>query len=381
MGAKYLVHSIFRLAFSDASTSSTTLFTTSSLGHPGFFVSPYLSLHSTVRIYSIRRIEIKKILFILPLLFWFGCEDEEEVNTEITVMSFNVWSGENSQAGRNKIVEIILSGEADIIGVQEMGNGEGESIANSLGFHYHQQSGGDIQVISRFPIVRQSPFNLGVLIEINPGQNVWLFNAHLAPYPYQPYDLRDGILGMEESTVIAAAEAARGSKVNNYLADMSAALNSGIPVFFTGDFNEPSHLDWTEAAAEATERPFDLKVEYPASKKIVDAGMLDSFRAVRADEVNNQAYTWTPGRPPPNLNSNEVHDRIDLVYYKGDGVVSIASQTIGLSESNANTDIGVAGFNADHRAVVSRFEIVIPDGNSALTFSGLVHKIRAMIVR
>ena len=334
-----------------------------------------------MRIYSIRRIEIKKILFILPLLFWFGCEDEEEVNTEITVMSFNVWSGENSQAGRNKIVEIILSGEADIIGVQEMGNGEGESIANSLGFHYHQQSGGDIQVISRFPIVRQSPFNLGVLIEINPGQNVWLFNAHLAPYPYQPYDLRDGILGMEESTVIAAAEAARGSKVNNYLADMSAALNSGIPVFFTGDFNEPSHLDWTEAAAAATERPFDLKVEYPASKKIVDAGMLDSFRAVRADEVNNQAYTWTPGRPPPNLNSNEVHDRIDLVYYKGDGVVSIASQTIGLSESNANTDIGVAGFNADHRAVVSRFEIVIPDGNSALTFSGLMHTIRAMIVR
>ena len=129
-------------------------------------------------------------------------------------MSFNVWSGENSQAGRNKIVEIILSGEADIIGVQEMGNGEGESIANSLGFHYHQQSGGDIQVISRFPIVRQSPSNLGVLIEINPRQNVWLFNAHLAPYPYQPYDLRDGILGMEESTVIAAAEAARGSKVN-----------------------------------------------------------------------------------------------------------------------------------------------------------------------
>lgn len=41
---------------------------------------------------------------------------------EINVMSFNVWTDENTAAGRNKIVEIIQAASADIIAVQEMGN-------------------------------------------------------------------------------------------------------------------------------------------------------------------------------------------------------------------------------------------------------------------
>ena len=38
----------------------------------GFFVYRHLSLHSSV---------MKKILLILPLLFWLGCEDEKDENT------------------------------------------------------------------------------------------------------------------------------------------------------------------------------------------------------------------------------------------------------------------------------------------------------------
>jgi hypothetical protein len=91
-----------------------------------------------------------------------------------------------------------------------------------------------------------------VRIELAPGQEMWLFNAHLAAYPYQPYDLRDGFLPMSEAAVIAAADASRGGQVSSYLSDLGTALASGQPVFFTGDFHEPSHLDWTAAAAGAT---------------------------------------------------------------------------------------------------------------------------------
>lgn len=283
--------------------------------------------------------------------------DGAQVST-LKVLSFNVWhADEGNAASVDKLREIILASGADIIGVQEMQNATGAAIASALGFHYRQQSSGDIQVMSRYPITASSAGNLGVQIELSPGQNAWLFNAHLAAYPYQPYDLRDGELAMNEAAVIAAANSARGSGTTSYLNAMSSALATGAPLFFVGDFNEPSHLDWTAAAAAATARPYDLKVEYPTSKRIVDAGMTDSFRAVHPDEVAKPGYTWTPGYPYPTLDSDEVHDRIDVIYHRGRGVTAVAAATIGPQDGNPNTDIAIAGFNADHRAVLATYTL------------------------
>lgn len=277
--------------------------------------------------------------------------------SSLKLLSFNVWSGEETAAGRDKLREIMQTSGADIIGVQELDNTAGVSIAAAMGFHYYQQSGGDIQVISRYPITASTSDNLGVQIELSPGQNIWLFNAHLAAYPYQPYDLRDGLLPMNEASVIAAANSARGGGTTSYLNSMSSAFSSGAPVFFTGDFNEPSHLDWTAEAAAATSRPYDLKVEYPTSKRIVDAGMSDSFRAVYPDEVAKPGYTWTPGYPYPLIDSEEVHDRIDVIYHRGRGVTATAAATIGPDDDNPNTDISIAGYNADHRGVLATYSL------------------------
>ena len=192
----------------------------------------------------------------------------------------------------------------------------------------------------------------------------------MSAYPYQPYDLRDGFLPKNEAAVIAAANAARGSEVTQYLNDMGGALASGWPVFLTGDFNEPSHLDWTAAAAAATPRTFDLKVQYPASKRIVDAGMTESFRAVRPNEVTDSAYTWTPGYPWPVLDSNEVHDRIDIIYHRGPGVAALAAATIGPPDGNPNTNVAIAGYNADHRAVIVDFQLPLVGD---LNFDGVLN--------
>ena len=138
-----------------------------------------------------------------------ACGDAALVSS-LKILTFNVWSAEGTAAGRNKLREIMQTSGADVIGVQELDNSAGVSIAAAMGSHYYQQSGGDIQVISRFPITAAASGNLGVQIELSPGQNIWLFNAHLAAYPYQPYDLRDGVLPMNEASVIAAANSARG---------------------------------------------------------------------------------------------------------------------------------------------------------------------------
>lgn len=296
----------------------------------------------------------------------------QAADMEVRVMSFNVWSGEDTAAGRAKLVQIIQAADADIVGLQEVSASALSSIASSLGWYSFQESGGDEQIVSRYPILQAAPGSWGAQFELTPGHTAWLFNAHLSPYPYQPYDLRDGVLPMNEANVIAAAASARGGQVTSMLNDMAAsgALTSGEPVFLTGDFNEPSHLDWTEAAAIATPRPYDLKVAWPASTRVTAQGFVDTFRAVRPDEVNDHGYTWTPGAPPPNIDPNDVHDRIDFVYHRGANVTPLSAQTLGFNANDGDTDIAVAGYNADHRSVVGAHRISGLEGTT-LTFSKL----------
>ncbi len=157
-----------------------------------------------------------KCTVLLALAVTLGTGQSTCAARPLRVMSFNVWVAEGTPAGRSKLTDIMRLGQAinsaapDVIGLQEMDNDAGLSIAAALGFNYHQQSGGDIQILSRFPIVDQSPGNLGVKIALPAGQDIWVFNAHMSAYPYQPYDLRDNLIQPPtEAKVIAAATAAR----------------------------------------------------------------------------------------------------------------------------------------------------------------------------
>ncbi len=55
-----------------------------------------------------------------------------------------------------------------------------------------------------------------------------------------------------------------------------------------------------------------------------------------------------------------MHDRIDFIYYSGADIIATSASTVGLDAINPNTDIGVAGYNSDHRAVVVTFDISEP---------------------
>lgn len=280
---------------------------------------------------------------------------EKAMGTILRVLSWNIWTADSNYA---KINEVIQTTGADVIGFQELGGVS--SVVNSLetatGEDWHSHG----MIVSRYPIVNTS--GGGALLQITPDQTAWVFNIHFSAYPYQPYDLRDGNLAQNEAAVIAAAESARGSQATSLVNAItnSGAMTSGVPIFVTGDFNEPSHLDWTQAAANATARPYDLKVEYPASKKMANLGLTDTYRAVWPNEITRKGYTWTPGTPPPSNSSNEVHDRIDFVYYWGPNVLPIGAVTVGFDANNPNTDIAITGYPSDHRAVLGTFNISEP---------------------
>ena len=140
------------------------------------------------------------------------------------------------------------------------------------------------------------------------------------------------------------------------LNQMAPALNSNSPVFLTGDFNEPSHLDWTQVAANAGLH-FGKKVDWPASRAITNTGLIDSFRELRPNEITDRGNTWTTGYPAPNTDPNEVHDRIDMVYYSGPNVTPTSVKTLGYNASDGSTDIAIQPYPSDHRAVVTQFNL------------------------
>jgi exodeoxyribonuclease-3 len=269
----------------------------------------------------------------------------------LRVMTYNILTGGATYGPLSRTVGVIQTAQADVIGIQEVGS-SAASIASSLGFYYHGFNS-DIAIISRYPIAEV--LSQGVRLQLSPTQDAYIFDVHLAPYPYQPYDIRDGLI-TTEAQAIAAANAARGSSVSSLLSQMSPALSSGSPVFLTGDFNEPSYLDWTQAAADAGLH-FGKKVDWPASHAVANAGIHDSFRQLRPDPINDRGNTWTPGSPAPTIAADEVHDRIDFVYFAGPGLIPVSSKTLGYSANDGSTDIAIQPYPSDHRAVVSQFSI------------------------
>lgn len=289
----------------------------------------------------------------------------------IRVMTFNLWHG--GDAGGHPLEQtaaVVRAAKADIVGLQETHGyppkeprpNRAKELAELLGWSYFDQ-GERTGIISRWKIVDHTPRKWGVIVEQPNGERLFMFNAHLAHAPYQPYQLlkipyADSPFLAGEAEAIAAARQARGAQVERLLGEMRVAAISGLPVFLTGDFNEPSHLDWTERAVKAGLAP--LKVEWPSSKAVVNARFKDAFRSVNADEVAQPGKTWTPIKADRDL--TERHDRIDMIFFTGRGLRVTTAEVIG--EGSEHADIVVTPYPSDHRAVVATFERTSPDANS-----------------
>ena len=114
-----------------------------------------------------------------------------------------------------------------------------------------------------------------------------------------------------------------------------------------GDFNEPSHLDWTDAAAKVGRHP--IKVAYPTSTELAKAGFSDSYRKIYPDEMKNPGLTWSPKYKADDPRTHL--DRIDFVYFRGQGVKVTDVKIVG--ENKENAGIVVTPYPSDHRAVVA----------------------------
>ena len=189
------------------------------------------------------------------------------------------------------------------------------------------------------------------------GRTVYAYNVHFTDYPYQPYQLLKIPYGeapflSDEKAAVQAAEAARGPALKLLLEDLRAA--AGATAFVFGDFNEPSHRDWTQRAVAAGKQP--MVVAWPTSLALEQLGFTDALRAAHPDEVAKPAFTWTPSTEP--TDPADHHDRIDFVMVRGGrDVTPVVEQASVVGEKNPEADIVVAPYPSDHRAVVVRLSL------------------------
>jgi len=261
----------------------------------------------------------------------------------------------------SQTAKVIQSAQADIVGIQETRSPRGdklEELAKLLGWNHDMGKGS--QILTRYEILES--LNSGVKIKLDSGKEAYVFNLHLPSHPYQPYQLlkirpkwhkhtNDITFIKTEAEAIEWAKKARGRELSKLLRLIRTIPDKQAPIFVVGDFNEPSHLDWTERAAKATRHP--IKVEYPNSLAMIKAGFTDAYRAIYHDEMKHPGYTWSSFYKFDDPSTH--HDRIDFVYFKGKGIKLNEVKIVG--ENQKDADIVISPYPSDHRAVVANFKI------------------------
>lgn len=304
-------------------------------------------------------------LALLSLLS-FERSAAEEKKECFTVMSFNCWhQWSRVDHGFAKAAKAIRASGADLVGLQESSPESAKRMAAELGWHHAEGGTGSVQILSRHPVVEALQGKgigtdrlIGARIRLPgpPPREVVLFSTHLDYQHYGPYEVR--AKGASAESVLAVnRRSERLAQVEALVVSIQPLLAAAeqTPVLLTGDFNVPSHLDWT--VATAAEHGGIGPVAWPESLHLAQAGLVDSFRLKHPDPAAEAGTTWSTIHK-----AGEPQDRIDFIYHKGAGLRVTASRTF----SNAvETTVGAWGVDtaavsgntwpSDHAAVLTRY--------------------------
>lgn len=283
---------------------------------------------------------------------------------EFTLMSFNVWKqGSQVEDGFNKELSAIRLANTDVVCLQESSPEHAAKLAQALGWSRVEKDSGGEQIITRHKI--QETFNTvrcvaaRIRISDEPLQEVMVVNCHLDHRFYGPYAAR--IKGATVASVLEEeGRSDREEQITNALKVMAPFIEKSaeIPVFLAGDFNCPSHLDWTDA--NAGKHGGVGAVGWPVSKAVAAAGLTDTFRFVHPDPVKDPAESWSTIHK-----DSEPQDRIDFIYHTGKGVTPTAcrlyatevQRTVGAWSEARLAEVAGNTWPSDHFAVLATYQI------------------------
>jgi hypothetical protein len=282
----------------------------------------------------------------------------------VRMMSFNIQYGAYYSTIRAVVSAIERSG-ADVVALQEP-YGKTRRIARMLGGWYFSPR---LHVISRYPIVIPAeahvPGNAGGSIPeglwgyllLDDGAVAVVAQTHT---PWWPNGMSRMRRGLPEDRVLFG-ERKKLTWLQPHLDATAGPLAAGLPTFFLGDLNSPSHLDWTPEAVAAlgwqppTVSPYPegerYAIDWPVTVAMEDAGFRDSFREARPDPVAEPGFTHCVRRF---CSRSSLWNRIDYVFSAGP---TLTLRSVVMGEGGPFSDRISRPWPSDHRAVISTFAL------------------------
>ncbi|MAR30512.1 MAG: hypothetical protein CMG24_06275 [Candidatus Marinimicrobia bacterium] len=297
------------------------------------------------------------IIESFPFIITDSCIEVEEstFNDMFKVMTFNTWySAQYGFGGLNRVAEIIASLNIDVIGFQETDPGSIIEIKSLLsafeGYEelYSTPSESNISIISRFPITNTYDYNIygiGVDLLIPNSDTIKFVSSHLTAYPYGPYDLYEGVSAEDVINNELSTRYIENLDIYNQIIN-NPLNNPSLPVIYVGDHNAPSSLDWGN---DNINQNFGFEMDWPVSEFLLNNGFYDSYREIYSDVNIDIGLTWSPGYPKNTFDSWDIHDRIDMIYFKHGHTKKLYP----LASYAYDCD----PWPSDHRAVITEFAV------------------------
>ncbi len=300
-----------------------------------------------------------------------------EKGDTLRVLVWNAWRGGNEvDDGPEKVLAVIRDVAPDLVLMQESYDIDadeqgdrptlGRWIAGELGWSAHQGDSPHLCILGPRPFETtwfHDPWHgVGVEIRDEVGRGFVAWDIWLDWRSFVTYELRDRPEATDAELLACENEkSSRLAEVTALLAEVESVrrTRANLPTLVGGDFNCPSHLDWTRDTARVYRNRRDL--DLPVSIAMRDAGFVDAFRVVHPDPVQHPGITWSPMFRERQDGSPQGFERIDRLYLRnpapGQWALRPVAATV-LPDGWEDESVPVRGrvFPSDHGAVVVDLE-------------------------
>jgi len=312
--------------------------------------------------------------FLALLLAAIAPATMSSTDNSLRVLVWNVWqAGNNVDQGPEKILTIINEVKPDIVLLQESYdiNGErpriGEWLAGQLKWQQHQGESTHLCVLT--PLNIETTFfhhawhGVGAKIRDSKGRELLAWSIWIDYRAYITYALRENPAITDEELLdlerVGSNRLNQATAIIEHLRE-SGQLEADIPLLVGGDWNCPSHLDWTVDTTRVYKRRRALPL--PVSLAMSSAGFTDTFRLLHPNPVQHPGFTWSPMFRFKGEGEGQVDqcfDRIDRLYLKNpatpkDGLTlqPTSAHVLPLVWEDENMATVDREFPSDHAAVV-----------------------------
>lgn len=337
------------------------------------------------------------LIFILAAMFLLlSCRQP----MTFKVLQFNIWQeGTVVEGGFEAIADEIIRSDADFVTLSEVRNYHNTRFCDRItealkrrGKIYYSFYSEDSGLLSRFPITdsvtvyplkddRGSMYK--ALIRMG-NTEVALFTAHLdyrncAYYDVRGYDGNSWHKRMPvtnvDSVLYLNRLSVRDDAVECFIREAEKDRAAGRLVLLGGDFNEPSHLDWTEATKDKYDHQ-GLVVPWDVSVMLARAGYKDVYREMYPDPLTHPGFTCPADCKDISLNrlvwspQADDRERIDYIMYAPQEGLSLEAVTLigpegdilrgnRVAERKEDLILKPLGvWPTDHKAVLATFQYI-----------------------